>query len=204
MTPEEHGKLKNAYLIFLDLIKRYRIKEFGKIGLTHIPKTEIDAIPDLRLEMSIEVLAKDRVLCPIKKNSKEVFFYYDGQNNSEIMVVDCLKTAEEITTYKNSLVIEKGWLSVKVEPKGDYYILSRRNGTGQSKRLSKSEGDLVSFLIKPENLKKTRAEIVRLTGLRDIVQISNLKNVIRKKLEAIGFSHKETEEMLPTYIRGNE
>lgn len=204
MTPEERGQVKNAYLILLDLIKKYRIEEFGKIGLTRIPIAEIKAIQDLKLETSIKVLANDRVLGPIKKDSGEVLYYCDNQSGLDILVVDCIKTAEEITTYKNSLIIEEGWSSVRIEQKGDCYILSKRDEARQSKKLSAKEGKLILLLMKPENSKKSREEIAKLDNFRDKMQVSNLKNVIRRKLEAIGFSREETEKIMPSYSRGSD
>lgn len=202
MTPEDRGKFKNAYLMFLDLIKKHRIKEFGKLGLTHIPKAEVEAVPGLRLTTSIDQLLTDQILGLFKKGSKEVKYNEKKKDGMNMLIVNCLKPAEEIANYKNSLIIENGWLSVRVEPKGFDYILIRRNEATQSIKLSKKQGDLVVSLMNPENLTKSREELARLGNFRNVAQISYLRNEIRRKLEKLGFPREETEKMLPLYLRG--
>lgn len=202
MTTVDFTKVKGAYLIFLDLIKKYRVKELGKLGLTHIPKTEIEAIPDLRLTASIDQLVRDQVLGPFKVGHAEVKYDEKNMDGTNVLIVNCIKTAEDIGRYNNSLIIEAGWLSVIVESKEHYTILTRRDETSRSVRLNEKEGRLVVLLINKENQKKSRKEMVRLGNFRNIDQISGLRYSIRKKLEKIGFSPKETEEMVPSYLRG--
>lgn len=201
MTPEIRGQLKEAYLKFLDLIKKYRIKEFGKLGLTHIPKTEIKAMPGLKLTASIDQLLTDQIIGFFKKGSKKVKHDEKKKGGIDMLIVNCIKPAEEIENYKNSLIIENGWLGVRVEPKDFYYILTKRNEMAKSIKLSKKEGDLVVLLINEENQKKSRKELARLGNFRNVAQISCLKNEIRRKLEKLGFPREETEKMIPLYLR---
>jgi hypothetical protein len=204
MTPKELANLKKAYFDLLDLIIKYRIKEvLGKTGLTFIPETEIDAIPDLRLERCINALLTDKILGSFKNGKKELISDITKQEEIKVLVVNCLKTAEEMESYKNSLIVERGWPSLQVittsNKFGDnFYEIRRRNGSGQSVGLSSDEGKFLTFLLTENNLKKSRMEIVTGTDFNES-QVSNFKNVIKKKLVSIGFSEEETERMLPPY-----
>lgn len=206
MTPEERSSVKIAYFDLLDLIIKYRKDEpLGKLGLTHIPKLELDAIRDLKFETSIQVLHTDKILGSIQK--KEKLLLYDIQKTGivETIIFDCLKTAEDMIIYKNSLIVEEGWPSIQVTPFNDptgisSYIMRRRNLDNHTVDLSLNEGKIIVYLLKDNNMKNSRKEIAIDNNIT-VEQVSNFKNVIRKKLQDLGFSKEQAEEMLPTYNR---
>jgi hypothetical protein len=205
MTPQERASVKKAYFDLLDLIIKYRIREpLGKLGLTHMPKSEVDAIPGLKFNTSFEVLHNDKIIGILKKDTKEVIYDVVTQDRLEIVIIDCLKSAEDMIAYKNSLIVEEGWPSVQVITLGTdaslRYEMTRRNGTGTTERLSKQEGDFLTFLLKDNNIERSREEIA--TGLElTNAQVSNLKNSLKRKLKTLGFSQNQVDEMMRTYQR---
>jgi DNA-binding CsgD family transcriptional regulator len=205
MTPAERASVKKAYFDLLDLIIKYRIHEpLGKLGLTRMPKSEVSAIPDLKFNKSFEVLYNDKIIGILKKDKKELLYDIVMQDRLEIIIVDCLKSAEEMTAYKNSLIVETGWPSVRVDSLGDEgssrYEMRRRNGSGRMVELSNKEGVLLTFLLTENNLDKSREEVaaaLHLTGAR----VSNFKNSLKRKLKTLGFTAEETSVMMRTYQR---
>lgn len=205
MTPQERASVKKAYFDLLDLIIKYRIREpLGKLGLTHIPKSEVDAISGLKFNTSFEVLHNDKIIGILKKGKKELLYDVVTQGKVEIVIIDCLKSAEDMVAYKNSLIVEEGWPSVQVATLGTdaslRYEMCRRNGTGKKEGLSKKEGNLLTFLLKDNNLEKSRTEIARGMGWPS-AKVSTFKNSLKRKLKKLGFSQKQADEMMHTYKR---
>lgn len=205
MTPNDLGGVKKAYFDLLDLIIKYRIKEpIGRVGLTHIPKTEVDSIQGLKFESYVGYLIRDSVLDTIKKGKKSLTFEISKINDVNTIIVDCLKTVEEMTAYKNSLIVEKGWQSVQVTSHGNgaslHFDMRRRNGSGDKVDLSNKEGKFVSYLLSGENIEKNRNEIAKGLGI-SAPKVSSFKNSIKRKLGDLGYTEEETDDMLRTYKR---
>lgn len=204
MANADLKQLKPAYLKLIDLIHEHRIQELGKTGLTHIPKAAVDLIaPEHKLIPMLKQLAKDGILGSATNSEDEkdeVFFTTEGKGKSQVMVVYCLKTAEEILVYKRSLIIP-GALGLQViSHNGTFYKMYRNGYDGQETLSDKKEGPLLTFLIKHADTPVERVQVEVEYGLTSN-QISSALNSIRRKVERLGFLREEVEMMLPRYGR---
>lgn len=205
MTPEERNSVKKGFLKLLDLIIKERKNTLlGKTGFTHILKENIDDIIDLKINTSLEVLLKDRIIQEIKIGNRKVLYKEEMIDRVRYIVIDCLKTFEEITTYKNSLIIEFGIMSISVipffTPAGIGYYNIQKRGQEKTERLTIKEGELLMYLQDGKNIKNDRETIAEDLNISKI-QVSVMKNNIRNKLIRIGYTEKEVKEIIPIYTR---
>lgn len=98
--------LKPQYLEFIDLIRECRIAELGKRGFIHVPKDAINSIAsEHKIMRYIRQLHDEGILGDIEgaTDSRVPFAAVeeDGETN---FIFNCQKTAEEIMSYKRSLI----------------------------------------------------------------------------------------------------
>lgn len=200
MTTADMGKLKEGYLEFIDLLRKCRIKEtLGKRGSTSVPMAEIKKIDGgTKTSRYLTQLAMDKVIQCTDPDSVQETIIVAGNDPSEVCL-DCLMTAEEILAYKNSLIIE-GSLGIRVERVNNNYYELRRGGHPEAVRLTDHEGKLLTLLREKIGNVVPRSELRTVTGLVD-GQISSTITSLRRKLEKIGFTHEQTKEMIPPYLR---
>ncbi len=205
MPSEDAKRMKEPFLLFLDLITEYRIDTFlGKTGLTYIPQSKLDEIPGLELETYIKVLVKDKVLETIQKDDDALLWDKIDDNEGLKIIVDCMKSAEEIRVYKNSLNLKDGWASVRIDPPlvrgSTRYKMFKGGIVDKVVNLSQREGKLMEYLKNEDNRNKARMMIADELSLTES-QISNLRSNLRRKLRKLNFSEESISEMLPTYQR---
>lgn len=193
-------EIKPAYFALIDLIREHRVLELGKIGPTCIPKVKIDAIaPKHTLMQMFRQLVTDGILGSFNTKKGQPFFLMEGKDHSREIILNCLKTAEEILTYKRSL-ITPGALGIQLEYNRrsleyDMY----RNGYDSKVTLSNKQGVLLDFLIENSPVSRTEAALAcELTP----DQISSALNSVRRKLTRLGFTIEETQRIIPRYGRG--
>lgn len=204
MPSEDAKRMKEAFLTFLDLIIIYRIKAtIGKTGLTYIPQSKLDEIQGLELETYIRQLINDKILGTIPKDSDSLFWDKTADGGDAEIIIDCIKSAEEIRVYMNSLVVEDGWVSIRIDPperEGAKYKMYKRSLVEKVIKLSHNEGKLMEYLKIEDNRNKPRTMIARELSLAED-KISNLKNNLKRKLRKLDFSEESLSQMLPTYQR---
>ena len=188
MAQANLNELKPQYLELIDLIRRHRILELGKTGPTHIPKAEIDAIaPGNKIDRFLQALAGDGVIDEVVTRGKE-------------MVINCRMTAEQMLTYRRSLIIQ-GALGLQVNSYRGAFYKMQRNGQDGEEQLSDREGQLLSLLMEHPNEPVTREVATGECNLTD-AKISSAMNSIRGKIGRLGFTDEEVAAMLPVYRRG--
>jgi len=114
---------KHRYLLLIDLLREYRLKELGKLGPTHIPKDNVDAITKgFKPEHMFSALIADGVIAKFDEGSNTPPLLIIQSEGVKEMVFDCIITAEKIAEYRASLAFE-GPLAVELDArKGHYYM----------------------------------------------------------------------------------
>ena len=191
-------KLKPAYLALIDLIREHRIKTLGKTGLIRVPKKTVGVIgsPN-KVQSMVEALVADGILGVIQTKGKRRALVEEKNE----LVFNCARTAEQIQTYKRSLIIE-GSLGIRVDDHaGNYYDMYRSGYDLLPQRLSTDQGKLFYYLVDHADTSIKRVALADLFHWT-VPQISSRLNTIRRKLRRLGFSEEETERILPLYLRG--
>lgn len=191
--------LKPAFLKLIDLLRKHRLQELGKTGLTHVSEEEVLGIEnEFKIRTMLNALIADGVLTPFE-TLHGLEPYIVEETDTRTLVFNCLKTVEEIAAYRASLVIEGG-LGVQIDEHGGSYYEVYRNGSESRERLSDREGTLLALLLEHANNPMPREDVARACDITP-KQASDALNAIRKKMERLGFSKDEVYQMLPTYAR---
>lgn len=200
MPKADLRELKPPYLKLVDLLCDHRLQELGKTGATHIPQEEVQAIEnEFKLDKMFAALIADGVLDPFETEEGSRAFVLSDNDGVTEMVFNCLKSVEEMRAYRASLVIE-GALGLQIDAHGGNFYEMYRNGHDKRVRLSDREGELLSLLMEHANETLSRESVAERTQLTP-KQVSDTLTAIRKKLESLGFSRSDVEEMLRPYTR---
>lgn len=153
-----------------------------------------------KLQRMYRALIGDKVIGTFETAEGPQPFAVEEHEGVREMVFDCLKTVEELTVYRASLIIE-GALGLQIDAHNGNYYEMYRNGFEQRVRLSDLEGTLLAFLIEHANTAMERAEVARRCEMSP-GQVSSTLNSIRRKIVALGFTEDESKVMLRPYARG--
>ena len=128
--------IKPPYLEIIELIRKHRKALLGKTGPTPIPITQLREITSTQyINDCFKALVQDKVIAPIEQLA-------DGSRGD--VVVDCLKTVEEMYEYRLSLQHEvlpnvtfpiSSWEVLEIRFITEYEILITANEPGGTKRV---------------------------------------------------------------------
>lgn len=204
-----NAAIKPAFLKFINLIRKYRLKELGKVGCIAIPKTELDEIASLELDKFIGRLILAEVLFYVTPENLDLSGFGASQNKSLkyiYAVVDeteCLiiatNTAESLESYLKKLrpMVDCD-LEVNLETRTIYKPGQRKK---QSHPFSEQEFAVFIYLYQNNGIRKAMDEIIEFSGREGINinkgSIAIAINNIKRRLGELGYTGTDIKRMIP-------